>query len=106
MQGDHASAALLIEFLCEECRDHFGGVQASLRHFSVPFTVNARMVRGLDYYTKTAFEVTTGFLGAQNAIVGGGRYDGLVRDLGGPDSPGIGFAIGLERLIAMMPIRR
>jgi histidyl-tRNA synthetase len=62
------------------------------------------MVRGLDYYTKTAFEVTTGALGAQNAIAGGGRYDGLVQDLGGPESPGIGFAVGLERLIAVAPI--
>ena len=62
------------------------------------------MVRGLDYYTKTAFEVTTGALGAQNAIAGGGRYDRLVQDLGGPESPGIGFAVGLERLIAVAPI--
>ncbi|HEX7504558.1 MAG TPA: histidine--tRNA ligase [Syntrophales bacterium] len=99
-----ASAPLLIDYLCEECRDHFNEVQSSLRHFNVPFTVNARMVRGLDYYTKTAFEVTTGALGAQNAIAGGGRYDGLVQDLGGPESPGIGFAVGLERLIAVAPI--
>ena len=62
------------------------------------------MVRGLDYYTKTAFEVTTDALGAQNAIAGGGRYDRLVQDLGGPESPGIGFAVGLERLIAVAPI--
>jgi histidyl-tRNA synthetase len=61
------------------------------------------MVRGLDYYTRTTFEITTEFLGAQNAIVGGGRYDHLVRDLGGPDIPGIGFAIGFERLVAMIP---
>jgi len=61
------------------------------------------MVRGLDYYARTTFEITTDFLGAQNAIVGGGRYDGLIRDLGGPDIPGIGFAIGFERLLAMMP---
>jgi histidyl-tRNA synthetase len=99
-----STAPLLIEFLCEECRDHFGEVQAGLRQFDTPFTVNARMVRGLDYYTKTAFEVTTNALGAQNAIAGGGRYDRLVQDLGGPESPGIGFAVGLERLIAMAPI--
>jgi len=61
------------------------------------------MVRGLDYYTRTAFEVTATSLGSQNAVVGGGRYDGLVRDLGGPDIPGIGFAIGFERLLAMLP---
>jgi histidyl-tRNA synthetase len=99
-----ATAPLLIEFLCGECRDHFGEVQSGLRRFEIPFTVNARMVRGLDYYTKTAFEVTTGSLGAQNAIAGGGRYDRLVEDLGGPESPGIGFAVGLERLIAVTPI--
>ncbi|MEI6314815.1 MAG: His/Gly/Thr/Pro-type tRNA ligase C-terminal domain-containing protein, partial [Syntrophus sp. (in: bacteria)] len=67
------------------------------------YTINPRMVRGLDYYARTTFEITTDFLGAQNAIVGGGRYDGLIRDLGGPDIPGIGFAIGFERLLAMMP---
>jgi histidyl-tRNA synthetase len=67
--------------------------------------INPRMVRGLDYYTKTTFEVTTDFLGAQNAIVGGGRYDGLVKELGGPDIPGIGFAIGCERLLAMIPVK-
>jgi histidyl-tRNA synthetase len=61
------------------------------------------MVRGLDYYTRTAFEVTAASLGSQNAVVGGGRYDGLIRDLGGPDIPGIGFAIGFERLLAMLP---
>jgi histidyl-tRNA synthetase len=61
------------------------------------------MVRGLDYYTRTTFEVTTGFLGAQNAVLGGGRYDHLVRDLGGPDISGIGFAIGMERLAALIP---
>jgi histidyl-tRNA synthetase len=99
-----STAPLLIDFLCGECRDHFGEVQACLRQFDAPFTVNARMVRGLDYYTKTAFEVTTGALGAQNAIAGGGRYDRLVEDLGGPESPGIGFAVGLERLIAVAPI--
>jgi len=82
-----STAPLLIEFLCGECRDHFGEVQASLQRFDTPFEVNARMVRGLDYYTKTAFEVTTGVLGAQNAIAGGGRYDRLVEDLGGPESP-------------------
>jgi histidyl-tRNA synthetase len=99
-----STAPLLIEFLCGECRDHFSQVQTSLKQFDTPFTVNARMVRGLDYYTKTAFEVTTSALGAQNAIAGGGRYDRLVEDLGGPESPGIGFAVGLERLVAVAPI--
>ena len=99
-----ATAPLLIDFLCQECRDHFGEVQSSLKRLEIPFKVNARMVRGLDYYTKTAFEVTSGSLGAQNAIAGGGRYDRLVEDLGGPPSPGIGFAVGLERLLAVAPI--
>ena len=78
-------------------------VQACLSLFEIPFNLNAKMVRGLDYYTRTTFEVTTEFLGAQNAILGGGRYDHLVRDLGGPDISGIGFAIGLERLAALIP---
>ncbi|MDQ5985710.1 MAG: Histidine--tRNA ligase [Syntrophus sp. SKADARSKE-3] len=98
-----AGAPSLIEFLCDGCRSHFNGVQEALTLFGIAFIINPRMVRGLDYYTKTAFEVTTNFLGAQNAIVGGGRYDSLIRDLGGPDIPGIGFAIGFERLLAVMP---
>ena len=98
-----AQAPVIQDFLCGGCRDHFAGVLASLAVFDIPYTINPRMVRGLDYYTRTTFEITTDFLGAQNAIVGGGRYDGLVRDLGGPDIPGIGFAVGFERLLAMMP---
>ena len=98
-----AGAPQLPDFLCRECRDHFSKVQASLNVFDLPFRINPRMVRGLDYYARTTFEVTTDFLGAQNAIVGGGRYDGLVQELGGPDIPGIGFAIGFERLLAMIP---
>ncbi len=98
-----ADAPRLPEYLCDDCRKHFETLQESLGLFSLPFTLNPKMVRGLDYYTRTTFEITTEFLGAQNAVVGGGRYDHLVRDLGGPDIPGIGFAIGFERLIAMMP---
>ncbi|MCE5264093.1 MAG: histidine--tRNA ligase [Deltaproteobacteria bacterium] len=98
-----SEAPLLPDFLCSECRDHFDKVQASLRLFDLPFHLTPKMVRGLDYYTRTTFEVTTEFLGAQNAVVGGGRYDHLVRDLGGPDISGIGFAIGFERLAAMIP---
>ena len=100
-----AKAPRLTEFLCPPCRNHFAKVQACLTIFEIPFIINSKMVRGLDYYTRTAFEVTTEFLGAQNAILGGGRYDHLVRDLGGPDIPGIGFAIGLERLAALVPDR-
>lgn len=98
-----AEAPVIRDFHCGGCRDHFAEVLASLAVFDLDYTINPRMVRGLDYYARTTFEITTDFLGAQNAIVGGGRYDGLVRDLGGPDIPGIGFAIGFERLLAMMP---
>jgi histidyl-tRNA synthetase len=96
-------APRLIAYACADCRDHFDRVQSALNRFELSFKVNPLMVRGLDYYTRTAFEVTSDFLGAQIAVVGGGRYDGLVKDLGGPDIPGIGFAIGFERLIAMLP---
>src|SRR5256714_5496850 len=82
----------------EPCRQHFEQVQAILRAVGVPFTLNDRLVRGLDYYTRTAFEFTHGALGAQNAILGGGRYDGLSEGLGGPSATGIGFAICEERL--------
>ncbi len=98
-----AKAPRLPDFLCDDCRGHFDILQESLSLFELPFRLNPKMVRGLDYYTRTTFEITTEFLGAQNAIVGGGRYDHLVRDLGGPDIPGIGFAIGFERLVAMIP---
>lgn len=87
------------QFLDEACRTHFEAVQAILNKVGVPFTLNDRLVRGLDYYTRTAFEFTHGALGAQNAILGGGRYDGLSEALGGPPAPGIGFAIGEDRLV-------
>ena len=87
------------QFLDEGCRKHFEQVQAILKAVGVPFTLNGRLVRGLDYYTRTAFEFTHGALGAQNAILGGGRYDGLSEALGGPQAPGIGFAIGEDRLV-------
>src|SRR5450631_771669 len=87
------------QFLDEACRKHFQAVQEILRSVGVDFTLNDRLVRGLDYYTRTAFEFTHGALGAQNAILGGGRYDGLSESLGGPQAPGIGFAIGEDRLI-------
>jgi histidyl-tRNA synthetase len=89
----------ITDFLDEGCRTHFEEVQQILSSVGVPFTVNDRLVRGLDYYTRTAFEFTHGSLGAQNAILGGGRYDGLSESLGGPKAPGIGFAIGEDRLV-------
>src|SRR5579864_7582962 len=87
------------QYLDEPCRQHFAQVQEILRSVNVPFTLNDRLVRGLDYYMRTTFEFTHGALGAQNAILGGGRYDGLSEMLGGPQAPGIGFAIGEDRLV-------
>jgi histidyl-tRNA synthetase len=87
------------QFLDEPCRAHFAAVKEILTKVGVPFRLNDRLVRGLDYYTRTAFEFTHGALGAQNAILGGGRYDGLSEALGGPAAPGIGFAIGEDRLV-------
>src|SRR5215475_4158702 len=87
------------DYLDEPCRAHFAEVQRILTAVGVPFVLNDRLVRGLDYYTRTAFEFTHGALGAQNAILGGGRYDGLSESLGGPPAPGIGFAIGEDRLV-------
>ncbi|MCX7857282.1 MAG: histidine--tRNA ligase [Deltaproteobacteria bacterium] len=89
---------LLFENLCEECKIHFNKFLNYLIKFEVKVKHNERLVRGLDYYTKTVFEVKSSALGAQNAFIAGGRYDGLVKEMGGPDVPGIGFAIGLERL--------
>src|SRR5689334_22211218 len=89
----------MADYLDESCRAHFADVQKLLTAMEVPFTIDHRLVRGLDYYTRTAFEFTHGALGAQNAILGGGRYDGLSESLGGPPAPGIGFAIGEDRLV-------
>jgi histidyl-tRNA synthetase len=94
-----ATLPRISQFLDEACRKHFEDVQTILKAVGVPFFLNDRLVRGLDYYTRTAFEFTHGALGAQNAILGGGRYDGLSEALGGPPAPGIGFAIGEDRLV-------
>lgn len=88
--------------LCPECETHFESVKALLSARSVPFKVNPRMVRGLDYYNRTTFELLTGELGAQNAVAAGGRYDGLVASLGGPQVPALGFAVGVERLVLLL----
>jgi histidyl-tRNA synthetase len=90
---------VILDYLCPECETHFHQVKAFLSALGTGFIVNPRMVRGLDYYTKTAFEITSGQLGAQNAVLGGGRYDELSKELGGPDIKGIGFAAGMERII-------
>jgi histidyl-tRNA synthetase len=98
-----AGAPEAMTSLCRTCMDHFESVKALLKELQVPFEVNGRMVRGLDYYTGTTFEVLTEKLGAQNAVAAGGRYDGLVEEIGGPDIPGIGFALGVERIAALLP---
>ncbi len=89
----------IAEYLDEGCRTHFAEVRAILDTLGVPYQINERMVRGLDYYTRTTFEFTHGELGAQSAVLGGGRYDGLSEQIGGPKAPGIGFAIGEDRLV-------
>ena len=89
----------IADYLDEASKNHFAQVLAALDACKVPYTVNPRLVRGLDYYTRTTFEFTHGGLGAQNALLGGGRYDGLSENIGGPKAPGIGFAMGEDRLI-------
>ncbi len=93
-----SDAPAIIDYLCPECEDHFNTIKATLDTLSIPYLVDKNLVRGLDYYTRTTFEMQTGSLGAQSAVAGGGRYDGLVKALGGPDHPATGFAIGLDRL--------
>ena len=92
----------LLDYLCGECKDHFEKLRHYLELLKVPHTVNPNLVRGLDYYTKTAFEVSSENLGSQSAVAAGGRYDGMVKEFGGPPTPGIGFAIGMERIIPLI----
>jgi histidyl-tRNA synthetase len=101
-QAQYVTAPSIIEHLCGACRRHFEEVKQTLDLLGVPYAVNAKMVRGLDYYTRTTFELITTELGAQGAIGAGGRYDGLVRQLGGPEVPGIGLAMGMERLVMLL----
>ena len=96
------AAPRLLDQLCEPCRDHFDAVRAGLDALGVAYTVEPRLVRGLDYYVRTAYEFTSDALGAQSAVAGGGRYDGLVETLGGPPTPGVGFALGVERLALIL----
>lgn len=97
-----AAAPHISDYLCAECADHFGALRQYLDATKRPYTVNHRLVRGLDYYTKTVFEVWAAGIGAQNAVCGGGRYDGLAEQLGGEHTPGIGFGSGIERLVLTM----
>jgi len=91
-----------ISCLCDECAEHFEQVKKGLEMIGASFKIDNRLVRGLDYYTKTAYEVLSGELGAQNAVCGGGRYDNLAESIGGPHTPGMGFATGVERIIITM----
>ncbi|NCC95385.1 MAG: histidine--tRNA ligase [Synergistales bacterium] len=95
-------APAIFESLCEECSEHFKAVTSGLDSLGVVYHIDKRLVRGLDYYTKTAFEVQSGDLGAQNAVCGGGRYDNLSEAIGGPHVPGVGFAAGLDRIVLTM----
>ncbi len=95
-------APKVTDFLCEECDTHFKSVQSYLDAMGIQYTVNPSIVRGLDYYTKTVFEFVSNEIGAQGTVCGGGRYDGLVKEVGGPDTPALGFAMGIERLLLLM----
>ena len=107
-------APTFIDVLCDDCRAHFDALRGYLDALGIAYTVNPRIVRGLDYYTRTVFEFTSSALGAQSTVCGGGRYDGLVAQLGGPPTPGVGFGLGLERFLMMVravagepaPVRR
>ena len=95
-------APKITDYLCDECKEHFASVQKHLDAAGVEYTVNPTIVRGLDYYTKTVFEFVTDFIGAQGTVCGGGRYDGLIEELGGKHLPSLGFAMGIERLLMLM----
>jgi histidyl-tRNA synthetase len=101
-QEQRQGAPKITDHLCEGCRSHFEQLQILLSLLQVSYSLNADMVRGLDYYTRTTFEVTSQSLGAQNAVAAGGRYDRLVKEFGGPETPAIGFALGMERVIELL----
>ena len=97
-----ANAPVVLDYLCDDCRKHFEGVKAHLTAAGIPFSVNPHIVRGLDYYTRTVFEFVSGDIGAQSTVCGGGRYDGLISQMGGPAVPALGFAMGIERLMLVL----
>jgi histidyl-tRNA synthetase len=97
-----ASAPSMLDHLCDDCRAHFAALRRYLEALGITYTVNPRIVRGLDYYTRTVFEFVSSALGAQSTVCGGGRYDGLVAELGGPPTPGVGFGLGLERFLMVV----
>jgi histidyl-tRNA synthetase len=100
--GIAAKAPVVLDYICDDCRTHFDGVRARLDVLGVKYTVNPHIVRGLDYYTRTVFEFVSTDIGAQGTVCGGGRYDGLVEQMGGPKVPALGFGLGLERLLMVM----
>lgn len=95
-------APKVTDYLCDECKSHFESVQAYLKAMDIPFAINPTIVRGLDYYTKTVFEFVSTEIGAQGTVCGGGRYDGLIEEIGGAHTPALGFGLGLERLLLLM----
>jgi histidyl-tRNA synthetase len=97
-----ADAPIILDFLCDECKDHFEKVKMYLDNMGIVYEVNPHIVRGLDYYTRTVFEFLTDSLGAQSAVCAGGRYDGLVEEIGGPHVPALGFGMGIERLLLLL----
>lgn len=101
-RGITAEAPVIVEYLCDECKTHFNKLEDMLVNVGIPYEINPKIVRGLDYYTKTVFEFVSNQIGAQGTVCGGGRYDGLVEECGGAPTPGLGFAIGMERLLAVM----
>lgn len=101
-QEHSAGAPVMLDYLCEECQSAFDSLKNNLNNSGVDFTVDPGIVRGLDYYTKTAFEFVSTDIGAQGAVCGGGRYDNLIEEIGGPPLPGVGFALGIERLLLVM----
>ena len=96
------NAPKMLDMLCGHCADHFDGLQLRLKSAGIEYKINPLIVRGLDYYTKTVFEIISTGIGAQGTVCGGGRYDGLVEELGGPSMPGVGFGMGLERLLLVL----
>ena len=96
------NAPVVLDYLCDECKNHFEQVKSYLTAMNIEYTVNPHIVRGLDYYTRTVFEFVSGDIGAQSTVCGGGRYDGLVAQMGGPSVPSLGFAMGIERLMLVL----
>ncbi len=97
-------APRVTDFLCQDCKEHFEEVLSLLKMLNFPYVLNPHMVRGLDYYTRTTFEVTSKQLGSQNAVAAGGRYDKLIEEFGGPPTPAIGFAVGMERIVELLKV--